>query len=279
MFPYKQYFLSHPSSVQLILFAGIILSLWIIEAVNLSTSVKDKWRHTRTNLLFILTALPVQLIMAIFVLMTSAWVVSHNWGLLFLVPHHRSFLVKYILGFIVLDFCEYVYHIVMHKIKPFWRFHLIHHSDMGLDVSTTVREHPGETFFRMFFLIVWVFITGASFGVLLLRQTVQTIANITAHTQFRLQGRAEKFIGWLFITPNLHHVHHHYQLPYTDCNYGDVFSIWDRIFGTYASPIHESELSYGIDSHMDQMVNARFIHILKTPLTRSGHDSQTKTPV
>ncbi|PIH02801.1 hypothetical protein CS542_03340 [Pedobacter sp. IW39] len=38
--------------------------------------------------------------------------------------------------------------------------------------------------------------------------------------------------GLLFITPNLHHVHHHFELPYTDCNYGDVFSIWDRLFGT-----------------------------------------------
>ena len=268
MFPYKQYFVSHPSSTQLILFAGIISSLWVIEAISLSTSLKDKWNHTVTNLLFIFTALPVQLIMTIFVLMISSWVVANHWGLLFLLPHHGSFLVEYILGFIVLDFCEYVYHIIMHKIKPFWKFHLIHHSDLGLDVSTTVREHPGETFFRMCFLIIWVFIVGASFGVLLLGQTIQTVANITSHTQFRLTGRAEKLIGWLFITPNLHHVHHHYQLPYTDCNYGDVLSIWDRVFGTYARPICESKLTYGIDTLMDKKVNAKFIEILKIPLRK-----------
>lgn len=264
----KTYFISNPSSSQVLLYTAIILSLWLTEGLILSTSFKDKWKHTFTNLLFIFTALPVQLFMTIFVLIVSGWVTVNHWGLLYLLPHPNSIFVKYILGFILLDFCEYVYHVIMHKTKPLWKFHLVHHSDMELDVSTTVREHPAETFVRMCFLILWVYCLGASFGVLLLRQTIQTISNITSHTQFRLSGRTEKIISYFFITPNLHHVHHHYQLPYTDCNYGDVLSIWDRIFKTYGDPLPMRSITFGIDTHMNKKVNSSFVEILKIPFRK-----------
>jgi sterol desaturase/sphingolipid hydroxylase (fatty acid hydroxylase superfamily) len=266
---FKNFFLSHPSSSQIALYAGIILTLWIIEALVLATSWKDKWIHTFTNMLFILTALPVQLFMTIFVLLISYWTLVHHWGLLFLLPHSGSLAVKYLLGFILLDFCEYIYHVVMHKVKPLWNFHLVHHSDLELDVSTTVREHPIETFLRMCFLIIWVFLLGASFGVLLLRQTIQTISNITSHTQFKLPKKANNLVSLIFITPNLHHVHHHYQLPFTDCNYGDILSIWDRIFKTYSNnDLPANEMTYGIDTHMEKNQNSRFFQILKIPFAK-----------
>lgn len=266
----SSYFISHPSLTQVLLYAGIIVSLWLIEAVVLASSWKDKWKHTLTNMFFILTALPVQLFMTIFLLMVSVWAISHNWGLLFMLPHPNSIFVKYIIGFIVLDFCEYIYHVVMHKVKTLWNFHLVHHSDLDLDVSTTVREHPVETCVRMCFLILWVFLLGASFGVLLLRQTIQTIANITSHTQFKLSPRANNIVSLVFITPNLHHVHHHYELPYTDCNYGDVLSIWDRLFNTYHNGLPKNELLFGLDTHMDKEVNASFIKVLKIPFAKKN---------
>jgi sterol desaturase/sphingolipid hydroxylase (fatty acid hydroxylase superfamily) len=264
----KSYFITNPSSSQVILYGGIIVSLWLIEAVVLTSSWKDKWKHTLTNMFFIFTALPVQLFMTIFVLMICVWSLSHHWGLLYLLPYSNSIFVKYIVGFVLLDFCEYIYHVVMHKVKTLWNFHLIHHSDLDLDVSTTVREHPVETFVRMCFLIIWVFLLGASFGVLLLRQTIQTIANITSHTQFKLSPKANNIVSLVFITPNLHHVHHHYELPYTDCNYGDVLSIWDRIFKTYYNDMPKSEITFGIDTHMDKQVNSNFIKVLKIPFAK-----------
>ena len=261
----KNFFLFNPSSSQVTLYAAIILTLWLVEAVVLTTSWKDKWKHTFTNMLFIFTALPVQLFMTIFVLMVSVWTVTHHWGVLFLLPYSGSFVVKYLLGFVLLDFCEYIYHVIMHKVKPLWNFHLVHHSDLELDVSTTVREHPVETCLRMCFLIIWVFLLGASFGLLLFRQTIQTISNITSHTKFRLPIKTNNIVSQVFITPNLHHVHHHFQLPYTDCNYGDVLSIWDRIFGTYHHNLPISKLTYGIDTYMDKKDNAKFLKILRIP--------------
>lgn len=263
----KEIFLKNPSTFQIGLYAAIILTLWLTEAIVLASSWPNKWRHTLTNMLFIITALPLQLFMTIFVLMISTWAVATHWGILFLFPHPQSFVVKYIIGFILLDFFEYVYHVIMHKIKPLWNFHLVHHSDLELDVSTTVREHPVETVVRMCFLIVWVFLLGASAGVLILRQTIQTVSNITSHTQFRLSPKINYFVSLLFITPNLHHVHHHYELPFTDCNYGDILSVWDRIFKTYHNGLALQPLKYGIDTCMDKNINSDFFKILKMPFS------------
>jgi sterol desaturase/sphingolipid hydroxylase (fatty acid hydroxylase superfamily) len=169
--------------------------------------------------------------------------------------------------FVLMDLCEYVYHVIMHKFDFLWKFHLVHHSDLEVDVSTTVREHPGETFVRMSFQILWVFLLGPVAAVLVLRQTVQTFSNIAAHTQFRLPERINRVVGLIFITPNLHHVHHHYQLPYTDCNYGDVLSIWDRLFGTYAE-LEKEETVYGVDTHMEPEKNGRIQNIMKIPFQK-----------
>lgn len=265
----ESYFINNPNSSQVFLYAGIILLLWLFEGIVLSVSWKTKWKHTFTNILFIATALPIQLFMTIFVLATSVWAVKRHHGLLFLFHHSNSVFVKYVIAFILLDLCEYIYHVIMHKVKLLWSFHLVHHSDPELDVSTTVREHPVETFIRTAFLIVWVYLLGASFGVLLLRQTAQTISNITSHTQFRLPKTLNTIIGWVFITPNLHHVHHHYELPYTDCNYGDVLSIWDRIFNTHFNGLSSNELKFGVNTHMDKKETSRFLGILGMPFNKS----------
>jgi sterol desaturase/sphingolipid hydroxylase (fatty acid hydroxylase superfamily) len=121
-----------------------------------------------------------------------------------------------------------------------------------------VREHPGETFVRNCFLIVYVVLCGASIEVLILRQTAQTVANLCSHTALRLPPRTARVVGWLFITPNLHHAHHHFMLPTTNRNYGDVFSIWDRVLGTFTNLAREDTV-FGLNGRMDGAVDARLL--------------------
>jgi len=259
------FFGPYSTTLQVFIYAALILTLWAIEGAVLIPSVKDKWRHTSNNALFVITGLPIQLFMSVFVLILSAWAIRDHFGLLNLLPHPNSIFVKFIIGFFLLDFCEYLYHVIMHKVKTLWRFHIVHHTDQQLDVSTTVREHPGETFIRMCFLLIWVFLLGASFELLLMRQTLQTVANITSHTSFRFPEKVEKWVGLVFITPNIHQVHHHYELPHTDCNYGDVLSIWDRLFGTY-SKLDAGDTVFGIDTHMDKKFSESFVSVIKNTI-------------
>lgn len=261
------WFSTHEDMSQIILYALVITSLWLAEVLITSGNIRSKWRHSSVNLIFIFTALPIQLVLTSFIIIILKWANFHHWGLLNVMHWHTKGIAYYVVAFMMLDLCEYIYHVTMHKVDPLWKFHLVHHSDLKVDVSTTVREHPGETFVRTCFLMLWVFMLGPVIGVLIIRQLFQTFSNVMAHTEFRLPQKVNKIIGLVFITPNLHHVHHHYRLPYTDCNYGDVLSIWDRLFGTF-SELDQEETLFGIDTHMDEHLNGRFTNIVKIPFQK-----------
>lgn len=252
---------SHAGTMQCAFFVAVLTIAWIAEWRVLQVSAAEKAAHTYTNALLLICGMPVQLVMTAIVLAVAATMSAHKWGLAYMITGGQPTWVRYLLTFLMLDFLDYAYHFLAHNVPHIWNFHLTHHTDRQVDVSTTFREHPGETLIRVSFLILWVALCGASIGVLVLRQTVETISNVSQHTTFRLPPTLERVLGWLFVTPNLHHAHHHFRLPGTNCNYGDVFSIWDRIFGTYAE-IAPADIVFGLDSHM----NAGMKEILSAPL-------------
>ena len=259
-----EYLAQNAGSSQTLIFALVISALWVVEKLVLAQPFGGKLRHAALNSLFILSALPIELVCSVACIGLAGWVANHHWGLLYVLPYSDSPWMKYGVMFVVLDLLDYVYHRTMHHIPGFWRFHLVHHTDTIVDASTTVREHPGETTIRNGFLFVWILLTGASFEVLVLRQTAQTICTIFAHSAFRLPDRLARVLGWVLITPNLHHVHHHFELPYTNCNYGDVFSIWDRLFGTFAN-LSVAETVFGLDTHFDDPATQTCLGMIAMP--------------
>ena len=259
----------HGTALQIVWYAGLLTLLWCIELVVSAEAFEAKWRQARVNLSLMLLALPVQLLMTIVVVAAANWATTHHWGLLqVVIPGSTSIWSQYVLAFVLLDLGDYVYHYTMHRFAWLWRFHLVHHCAQEVDVSTTVREHPGDTFVRVSFLALWVFVLGAGWGVLLLRQSVETFSNITSHSKYRLPGWLDRYLGWVFITPNLHHVHHHFQLPYTNSNFGDVFSVWDRLFGTRAE-LPTSATVFGVDTHLSRQKTDSFKEIVLMPFRRN----------
>lgn len=241
--------LDHASSLQCALFLLIFAGGWITEKVVFAQPTSEKLRHSAFNVAFLAVVTPVQLVTIAICIAVAQWNTAHHWGLVYFLPYANSWWIQIGLMFLVLDLLDYAYHHTAHRIPFLWRLHLVHHSDQAVDVSTTFREHPVETLIRVSFLTASVFICGAALPVLILRQTVESVANISQHITFRLPPRAAYWMGLLFVTPNLHHAHHHFQEPGTNCNYGDVFSIWDRIFGTFA-PMPSDEIVFGVDTHM-----------------------------
>lgn len=263
--------------VQLLIFTGLLVLAWNIEnAAGLLLGYK-KWQHAFRNGWFILTNLPGQFVLGILFLKTTAWTTEHHFGLLYMLRAHHS-LEIFITGFILLDLGEYIYHIIMHKIKRLWMFHAVHHTDEVLDVSTTFREHPGENFIRLSFTLLWMFLTGAPFWVLMLRQVVQVFSTIFAHINYALPERTDRIIGMVFITPNLHRVHHHHKQPYTDCNYGDVLSIWDRLFCTFRK-LPPTDVIIGVDTYTDQSDIGSFRSVFKIPFGKYRLSEQNKAKV
>lgn len=264
MISFQQFILSHGQQLQICLFAALFLAGWYIENIAGNIFRYKKWQHAFKNAPFIGTNIPGQLLLGFVFVKTITWTASHQFGFLHYLPFKGNNLLLFIVSFIFLDLGEYTYHIIMHKVKHLWMFHVVHHSDEVVDVSTTLREHPGENAIRLSFTLLWVFISGTFAWVLMLRQIIQAVATLFAHINYRLPENADNVIGLVFITPNLHQVHHHYKQPYTDCNYGDVLSIWDRMFGTFKK-LPAEKLIFGVDTYKPGPGKINFRSLLKIP--------------
>jgi len=266
---FQDFVSSHGDLIQLVLFISLFFISWNIENLYGVLFKYKKWKHAFVNAPFIFTNFPGQLLLGVAFIAVIKWTSMHHFGLLYYFHIDKSPVLLFIATFILLDLGEYIYHLIMHKIKALWRFHLVHHSDNIVDISTTLREHPGENIIRLSFTLIWVFLSGAIFWAILLRQIIQVFTTMFAHINYRLPEKLDNIIGVVFITPNLHQVHHHYQMPYTDSNYGDVLSIWDRMFGTFKK-LPVEYLIFGIDTCMEKKDNSNFKSLFKIPFVRGG---------
>ncbi len=264
---FEHFILQHGEKLQLYIFIGIFFITWNIENFAGVIFNYKKWKHAFVNAPFIFTNMPGQLLLGIAFVKIIEWTSSHQFGFLYFFNISQNSFLLFLLSFIFLDFGEYVYHVIMHKVKKLWVFHLVHHSDNVVDVSTTLREHPVEGIIRLSFTLLWVFVSGTLFWVLILRQIIQVFTTLFAHMNLRLPEYLDRIIGLIFITPNLHQVHHHYQQPYTDSNYGDVLSIWDRLFGTFKR-LPKEDLVFGIDTHMKNEDSLSFKSLFKIPFRK-----------
>lgn len=260
---FLNFIIKYNNELQLLFFIGLIFFSWNVEnALGIITNYK-KWKHASKNVGFIFTNLPGQFILGLLIIKTIHWTGMNHFGLLYYFKIHNSIML-FACSFIMLDFGEYIYHIIMHKVKQLWMMHAVHHSDEVVDVSTTLREHPLENIVRLTFTLFWVLLSGTAFWALILRQIIQVFTTVFAHINYRLSDKTDKIIGLIFITPNLHQVHHHYMQPYTNSNYGDVLSIWDRIFGTFQEMPAE-KIVFGVDVYMQKKDIGNFKSIFKIP--------------
>ncbi len=265
------FIMKYQQQTQLCLFVGLLFIAWNIENTVGVTKKYKKWHHALKNSTFIFSNMPIQILLGYFFVKTIEWTTAQHFGILHLFKNN-NLAFQFIASFILLDFGEYVYHIIMHKVKMLWIFHVIHHSDNVVDISTTLREHPMETLARLSFTLLWVFLSGTLFWALIVRQTIQIFTTLFAHINYRLPQKIDNIVGLVFITPNLHHVHHHYKQPYTDCNYGDVLSIWDRLFGTFKK-LPNINIEYGIDTFENKNKSNSSISLLAHPFQKKHSTS------
>ncbi len=146
-------------------------------------------------------------------------------------------------------------------------FHLVHHTDNHVDTTTANWHHPGESVIRFLFTTLAVFIAGVPIGVIMLYQSLSVLLSQFNHANISLPKKVDTALSWVIVSPNMHKVHYHYKLPYTDTNYGNIFSIWDRVFIIY-SKISNNHLVYGIDSYTDINSTTNIRKLLKLPFSK-----------
>jgi sterol desaturase/sphingolipid hydroxylase (fatty acid hydroxylase superfamily) len=265
MEPILQYFEHIPSSHRsIILFGGLSFFLLLEYAVPLFQWQFNKVKHTGINLFFTFTTILVNFLMAFILLKACDWVATQQIGILQWMPAMPLWLYI-IVGLLLLDLIgAYFIHWTEHKVKWMWRFHLIHHTDTHVGATTANRHHPGESVFRFVFTTMGIVVAGAPIGIVMLYQSMSSALSQFNHANIQFPAWVERPLSWILVTPAMHRVHHHYVLPYTDTNFGNIFSIWDRMFGTY-SEMSGKDLVFGIDTHTDPAEHSNLGRMLKIP--------------
>lgn len=267
-----QYFETIPSLHRGLILAGGIAIFWLIEsAVPFFKFSYNKWQHAGINLFFTATTIVINFALAFILVNTADYVTQNQIGLLPLLPNWNRF-VYTIIGLLLLDFFgAYLAHYVEHRVKFFWRFHLIHHSDTYIDTTSGNRHHPGESVIRFAFTTLGVLVVGSPMWMVFMYQTLSVVATQFTHANICLPKKLDNWLSYVIVSPDMHKIHHHYKLPYTDSNYGNIFSIWDRLLGTFSS-MEREKIVYGIDTHMNPNENNVLSSLLRIPFEK------TRTP-
>ena len=141
--------------------------------------------------------------------------------------------------------------------------HLVHHSDHKVDTTTANRHHPLESVVRFVFTLIGVFVVGAPIGLVMLYQSMSLVLSQFNHANIQLPKQLDHWLRYIIVSPDMHKIHHHYRLPFTDANYGNIFSIWDHVFGTYMD-FERERIVYGVDVFPDESKNNQIKRITKT---------------
>lgn len=270
------YFETIPSAHRSLILVGGLTLFWLLEgALPLFTFKYKKWKHALPNLFFTVTTIIVNFALAFLLLNTADWVIANDFGIINWLPSMPLWLYA-LLGVLLLDLIgAYLAHYVEHKVKPLWMVHLVHHTDHNVDTTTANRHHPLESMIRFAFTLLGVFIIGAPIGVVMLYQSLSLISTQFNHANIKLPKKLDDALSWVIVSPDMHKVHHHYVLPYTDSNYGNIFSIWDRIFGTFMK-MNNEDIIYGVDVFPDEVGNGKIATLLKQPFQK--YDKPTRVP-
>lgn len=136
-------------------------------------------------------------------------------------------------SFLILDLSMYVQHRLFHRSSLLWGIHALHHTDTEIDVTTYFRHHPLEIFISIVLVYLTVIIFGINQEVLIFYFFVNTIFQLIQHSNIAIPSKVNRWLVYAIVTPTFHSQHHSVIRKEADTNYSTIFSIWDRIFGTY----------------------------------------------
>lgn len=248
---------------------GSMLILWMLEGaipLLVMTYKKNKVRHAMVNFSFTILHLLIHTGLAIIFVLLSDWCYKNQFGIVYWA--NASIFWTIVISFFVLDFFGgWLVHIIEHKVNFLWRFHVVHHADNNVDVTTGLRHHPVESVLRGVFFMMGIVLSGSPMYAIMIFQTLLVIATQITHANISLPRWLDKAASYFFVSPNMHKVHHHWKQPYTDSNYGGILSIWDRLLGTFMT-LEPKDIRYGLDRYYPNEKDEDFATLIKKPFQK-----------
>ena len=262
------HYFEHLNSIQKLgWIVGTMTFFWILEGAFPAFKYNyKKWQHSRTNFVLLGTTILINVLFGILALSVFQWVATEQVGLLGMIE--LPVWAELVMGLMLLDFvAQYGVHYLLHKFGPLWRFHMIHHSDTHVDVTTGTRHHPGDYVFREIFSLLAVVVGGIPFGFYMVYRILTVLCTYFTHSNIALPAKLDKVLSYVIVTPSMHKFHHHFEQPWTDSNFGNILSIWDRLFGTFVYG-DSNKVKYGLDV-LDNSRSEDLSYQLKMPFDKS----------
>jgi sterol desaturase/sphingolipid hydroxylase (fatty acid hydroxylase superfamily) len=244
--------LDQQSLVRLTAFFGIFLLMGVWEVVAprraLRVSKRSRW-FVNLSITF-LNSLVGRYLLPVTATGLALSAQAQGWGIMnyFGVPS----LLAGVISIVILDAAIYAQHFFFHKIRFFWYFHGMHHTDLDIDVTTGARFHPAEIAISLVIKMGLIILVGIPAWSFLLFEILLNGTSMFNHSNVRVNAKIDRFLRLILVTPDMHRVHHSVIIKEHDSNFGFNLPWWDRIFGTY-----KSQPTAGHDSMVIGLANFR----------------------
>lgn len=232
--------------VRLMALVGLCGLLWSLESiVPLYRYRNGRVQHAIPNIALAVMLVATNLALSFPSAYAAEFTVRNGLGLFSLLG--ISLWAQAVLGIVALDLFGYFSHVLLHKSWLGWQFHRVHHSENVVDVTTTFRQHPGETVWRLLWQLAAIIVFGIPLWIVIAYLILSALNAQLEHANIKLNSRLDSFLRLAVVTPHMHKAHHSRDQRETDSNYSNIFSFWDRLFGTYTAEVDFRKLRYGVD--------------------------------
>jgi sterol desaturase/sphingolipid hydroxylase (fatty acid hydroxylase superfamily) len=205
-------------------------------------------RNLRNVAIATLSAATIALVQNPLVTPLARHVERRRWGIRYLgLPRW----MEISLSVILMDYTLYLWHVLSHRCKFLWRFHLVHHADLDMDASTALRFHFGEMVLSAPYRAAQVAAIGVSPKALAIWQNFLLLCIVFHHSNLRLPRWLEAPFARVIVTPRVHTIHHSTIKTETDSNWSSGLTIWDMLHGTFRYDVPEDDVSIGVPAYRD----------------------------
>jgi len=241
--------LNNEAEIRLSFFLGIfaLMAIWETIAPRRARSFSRLMRWPSNLGIVALNTLLIRVLFPVAAVGLAVVGQQKGWGLLnnFELPNWLAVL----LAVALLDFIIYSQHVMFHAVPVLWRLHRMHHTDLDLDVTSGARFHPIEIVLSMAIKMVAVIALGPPVVAVVVFEVLLNGTAMFNHSNVFIPASVDRVLRLIFVTPDMHRVHHSIIPKETNSNYGFNLPWWDRLFGTYrAQPVEgHTGMTIGIE--------------------------------
>src|SRR5688572_21038267 len=239
----------------------VLLALALASVVEAVVPLRQQARRANgrlaTNLWLLGVTLGLAMLLNLTLALGAAFVRESGGGLLQLLQSGP--VVSFVVTLLALDGATYLVHRLMHQVPLLWRVHLVHHIDESVDATTAFRQHPIEGVLRFSFIAATAWTLGAPPEAVAIYRLLGALNSVLEHANIRVPRALDRALVWLWVTPDMHKVHHSRERAETDSNYANLFSFFDRLFRTFTPSSRGPFVRYGIrgyDTPADHSIGA-----------------------